>query len=83
MMYGGYGGVWGWVLMAVMMLVFWGGIIALVVFLVRGARSGPGGYGQGGPWHEDPEQIRAQRFARGEIDETEFRARRDALRRRP
>lgn len=84
MMYGWYGGagVWGWVLMAFMMLVFWGGIVALVIFLVRGARSANGSHHLGTPWHEDPEHILAQRFARGEIDETEFRTRRDALRER-
>jgi putative membrane protein len=73
--------------MTIMMLLFWGGIAALVVLLIRSARSGSGGYGASGaydpgPRHDDPERILAQRFARGEIDETEFKARRDALRHR-
>jgi putative membrane protein len=83
MMYGWYGGgMWGWVMMIVMMLLFWGGIAALVVLVVRGTRGSSGGYDSGSR-HEDPEHILAQRFARGEIDETEYRARRDALRHRP
>ena len=86
-MYGWYGdgGVWGWVAMGVMMLLFWGGIIAVVLLLIRGARGGgqyPGPYG-GGFGHDEAERILNERFARGEIDETEFQARRSALRRRP
>ena len=90
MMYGwnGDGGIWGWVLMTIMMLLFWGGIAALVVLIIRSTRTGSGGYGLPGAYdpglrHDDPERILAQRFARGEIDETEFRARRDALRHKP
>ncbi|WP_229866615.1 SHOCT domain-containing protein [Sinomonas cellulolyticus] len=87
MMYGWYGGagVWGWVVMGIVMLLFWGGVAAVVVLLVRGSRGGWGGRGTypPGPQQEDPEHILAQRFARGEIDETEYRARLDALRRRP
>lgn len=83
MMYGyGGGGIWGWIVMGIVMLLFWGGVVALVVVLVRGVRGRPGGYGAPWPGNDDPERILAQRFARGEIDETEFNARRDALRRR-
>ena len=74
-MYGWYGdwGVWGWVVMG------------LTMFLVRGARGGWGGAGYYPPdaQHDDPLRILGQRFARGEIDETEYRARLEALRRRP
>ncbi|BCT77875.1 hypothetical protein SCMU_37170 [Sinomonas cyclohexanicum] len=85
MMYGWYGGmgIWGWILMALVMLAFWGGVVALVVFAVRNSRGGPGRYDPRLPGSDDPERILAQRFARGEIDETEFRARLDALRHRP
>lgn len=84
MMYGWYGGggVWAWVVMGIVMLLFWGGVAAVVVLLLRGSRGGGGHYPPGAP-HDDPERILAQRFARGEIDETEYRARLDALRRRP
>lgn len=85
MMYGWYGGgaIWGWVLMGVVMLIFWGGVATVIVLLLRGSRAGGAGHYQSGPQHDDPERILAQRFARGEIDETEYRARLDALGRRP
>ena len=86
-MYGWYGdwGVWGWVVMGITMFLFWGGLAALAVFLVRGARGGWGGAGYYPPdaQHDDPLRILGQRFARGEIDETEYRARLETLRRRP
>ena len=83
MMYGGYGdwGLAGWIMMAVMMLLFWGGLAALAVLLIRGTRGGVGGYNPG-LWNDDPEHILAQRFARGQIVVTDFKARRAALRRR-
>lgn len=76
-----------WVLLAV-------AIIALVRFLTRGGQrplpphqgyaSAPGPYSQsgaaGGHAAVTPEQILAERFARGEIDEEEFRQRMAALR---
>ncbi|MEA5457120.1 SHOCT domain-containing protein [Sinomonas sp. JGH33] len=87
MMYGyGTWGVWGWVAMGIVMLLFWGGVAALIVVLVRGARGGWGGggyYPPAGPSPDDPERILGQRFARGEIDEAEYKARLEALRRRP
>ncbi|WP_422935117.1 SHOCT domain-containing protein [Sinomonas sp. P47F7] len=88
MMYGWYGdsGVWGWVVMGIMMLVLWSGVAVLVIFLVRGTRGGWGGggyYPPQAPQADDPEWILGQRFARGEIDETEYKARLEALRRRP
>jgi putative membrane protein len=90
MMYGwnGDGGIWGLLLMTIMMLLFWGGIAALVLLVIRSVRAGSGGYGVSGRddpglRHDDPDRILAQRFARGEIDETEFRTRRDALRHKP
>ena len=86
-MYGWYGdwGVAGWVVMGLMMLLLWGGLAALIVFLVRSTRSGWGGGGYYPPeaQQEDPARILGQRFARGEIDETEYKARLEALRRRP
>jgi putative membrane protein len=67
------GGNWGaWLLMSVMMLLFLGALIWLVVWLVRGNSSN-----QGKP---DPRALLAERLARGEIDEIEYRARLDVLR---
>jgi putative membrane protein len=63
------------------MIVFWGLIIAGAIALVRyftsrsdRGESGVSSRGRG------PEQILAERFARGEIDEDEYRQRREALR---
>jgi len=70
--HGGWG--WGgWLAMTLTMLAFWGLVAWVVVSLVRqpGGRREPG---------RDTEEILAERFARGEIDEDEFRQRRAALR---
>ncbi|RAX48132.1 SHOCT domain-containing protein [Arthrobacter sp. AQ5-05] len=83
MMYG-WDGSWGagaWIAMGLMMLLFWGGLAAVVIVLLRGGHSG--GRNNYGPPGDDAERILNERFARGEIDETEFTARRAALRRRP
>jgi len=62
----------------VMMFAFWGGLIVLLVLLVRWLGS------NGGPHdrhHHRPDalHILQERFARGEIDEAEFEARRCVL----
>ena len=83
--YGGWG-VWSWAVMGVMMLLFWGSVALLVFVLLRRTRAGWDGWGghyPPDPGHDDPERILSQRFARGEIDETEYRARLEALRHRP
>jgi len=69
---------WGWMAGGLMMLIFWGGLVALVVFLVRGfgARPTGGEEKQGKP---DAQEILAERFARGEISEEEFDQRRRVL----
>ena len=86
MMYGWNGG-WGvgtWVLMALMMLIFWGGVVTVVILMLRRGRGPevPGPYGPYGAPHEEAERILNERFARGKIDETELTARRAALRRK-
>lgn len=71
------GGGWGWgggLVMAFVMLAFWGLLIWTVVMLVRHT-SGQRGTGP------TPEEVLAERFARGEIDEDEYQKRRDVLRR--
>jgi putative membrane protein len=76
-------GSWGagdWLAMTLMMLVFWGGLVVLIVWLVRNYRhettrstpESPDGSGR-------PDVVLAERFASGEIDEDEFRRRRDVL----
>lgn len=82
MMYwdGNMGG-WGYVLMVISFVLFWGAVIAAVVLLARAL--GPGNRARNlgsGPGHA--EDLLAERFARGEIDENEYTARIDVLRRR-
>ncbi|HET6951953.1 MAG TPA: SHOCT domain-containing protein [Acidimicrobiales bacterium] len=71
MWWDGDGG-WGpWVAMTFIMLAFWGVVIWAVVSVVRSAGAGRA---------RDAEDVLAERFARGEIDEDEFRRRREVLR---
>lgn len=81
---GGWGGGWGgWLLMALVMVVFWGlviaGIVALVHFLSGNRTAASGGPGRGSG---RAEELLAERLARGEIDEEEYRKRRAVLRER-
>lgn len=67
---------WGFVLMMLMMLVFWGLVVTGIVLLVRslaGNRPHPAR-------PDEAEWILRERFARGEMNEEEFHRRRDALR---
>jgi putative membrane protein len=74
----GMGG-WGYALMALSMLLFWGLIIGAIVALVRYLRdAGPTSPAVTTP--KSPEQILADRFARGEIDEEEYQRRLAVLR---
>lgn len=65
----------GWVVMLISMVAFWGLVVWGVVALFRdnqsnGARSA----------HYDPLTTLDERFARGEIDETEYQSRAETLR---
>ncbi|MGW1159640.1 SHOCT domain-containing protein [Streptomyces sp. NPDC002513] len=87
MWYGGWG---GWLVMVVIMVSFWAlliaGLLALVLHSHRthpGQRpdavpSASGGSGWGGS--RQAEDLLAERFARGEIDEDEYRRRLTVLR---
>ena len=67
---------WGYVLMTVSMLLFWGLVIYGVVWLVRyGGRDD-----RSSTQVPTPEDVLAERFARGEIDEQEYRERLATLR---
>jgi putative membrane protein len=85
MMYGSDGG-WGWgagLAMGFMMLVFFGLIAAVVVMLLQppAHREEPpaGPPGAASATEDQALRILDERFARGEIDEQEYRARRELL----
>jgi putative membrane protein len=61
---------WGYALMTVSMILFWGAVIFGLVMLVRH-------FGRSG---QPPERLLAERFARGEIGEEEYRQRLAVLR---
>jgi putative membrane protein len=73
MMWGDWFGIGGFFMM-LMMVLFWGLIIAGIVFAVR-AFSGPGGYYRPEYRREertDALEILKERYARGEIDTAEY-----------
>ena len=88
MMYGGDNWMWngvgwgwgGWILMTLVMILFWAVVITAIVLAIR-YLTGTGG-------HRKPddsaftraEDVLAERFARGEIDDDEYRKRRTLLR---
>ena len=67
---------WAWLWMSVMMVAFWGGVGALIFLVVRsGSKTLPEA-------RSDPEDILAERFARGEISAEEFHERKKVLAKR-
>ena len=81
---GSWAGGFGWAFLLIP--IFWILVIGLVVFLVtRGRRrawANGGPEGDGPPWARgaSAESTLAERFAKGDIDETEYRARLEVLR---
>lgn len=73
-------GVGGWILMVILMVLFWGVVVTVFIAVFRRAPSSEGTSRPAAPSHGSAEQILNERFARGEIDEEEYRARRAALR---
>lgn len=65
----------GWLVMIISMIAFWGLLAWVVVSLIRaaGKRPQPGGSAV-------PEELLAERFARGEIDEEDYLHRSEVLR---
>jgi putative membrane protein len=66
-------GSWGWgawLFMAISMVAFWGLLAWLAVTLVRSTTSSPSS-----PSRSTAEDLLAERFARGEIDETDYQRR--------
>ena len=73
MMWFGHGdwGWAGWIVMSVTMLLFWGGLVTFAVWMTR--RLPP----SGGSGRAD--ELLAERFARGDVDEDEYERRRELL----
>ncbi|WP_381568133.1 SHOCT domain-containing protein [Streptomyces eurythermus] len=80
--YGRGAGGWGLFAMSVSVVVFWALIITLGVLLYRSLARPGGDSGRvgGRPPGASPDQLLAERFARGEIDEEEYRRRLSVLR---
>ena len=75
-------GSWGagdWVAMSLMMLLVWVLLVALVVWLIRSFRNEPTRTDAERPAVARADEVLAERFARGEIDEDEFTHRRELL----
>ena len=72
---------WGYFLMGSSTLAFWVLVVAAVVLLARSSNAGLAGGSRHPSDGSVPDQILAERFARGEIDDEEYRRRLDALRR--
>lgn len=83
MMYGNNGWGWvGWILMSFGMVAFWALVITAIVLAVRWlmiAQRGPA-TNQPVTGHRRAQDLLAERFARGEIDENEYRKRLALLR---
>ncbi|MCQ9133013.1 SHOCT domain-containing protein [Streptomyces hilarionis] len=68
---------WGWFGMSVGMILFWALVITALVLVFR-AVNRPHEHTHA-PAVPTPQQILGERFARGEIDEEEYRRRLEAL----
>lgn len=63
----------------VMMIAFWGGIILLIVLVVRWLGSGSPGRDARATGRQSAVDILQERYARGEIDHDEFERRKQLL----
>lgn len=78
----GWGWDWGWghmIFGSLMMILFWGGMILLVVLVVRWLGVGSAGGSGAAPPYRSARDILEERFARGEIDKDEFEERKRLL----
>lgn len=64
---------WAWFWMGALMLVFWGLVAWVVVTLVRPADRPRGGSGR------EAQEILDERYARGEIEDDEYRRRSELI----
>ncbi len=73
---------WGWGHMffgSLMMILFWGGIVLLIILAVRWIGGGPTHRHAPLAARKTPIDILQERFARGEIDKDEFEERKRLL----
>jgi putative membrane protein len=81
----GWSGNWWW--MGIMMIAFWGGMIWIAVTLIRHTNHTPHPQTPGPtpnmPARQTPQEVLAERLARGEIEPDDYRQRLDALEHRP
>lgn len=72
----------GWLFMTLLLLLLVALVVMVALALFRGWSSGGGGSARSGQGHgrSAAEALLDERFARGEIDEDEYRRRREALR---
>jgi putative membrane protein len=83
----GHPGGWGYAVMIIGMVLFWAVIIGVGVLIARTvagshAAHRPGPAASPSAPRQSPEQILAERYARGEIDEHEYDTRLAVLRER-
>ncbi|MER6102651.1 SHOCT domain-containing protein [Streptomyces sp. NPDC001832] len=79
---------WGWLALAISTVLFWALIITVGVLLYRALARPTRPSSENPTWQKTPppggpEQILAERYARGEIDEEEYRRRLATLRGSP
>lgn len=86
MMYGGDGWMWGgwgwggWILMTLVMVLFWALVITAMVLAIRYLTGGSHPNQASPSSARAAEDVLAERFARGEIDDDEYRQRMTTLR---
>jgi putative membrane protein len=80
MMYWGHDGIggWGYAVMILNMALFWGLLIGAGILIYRAVQGGGGASGT-----DSARRLLGERFARGEIDDEEYRRRLETLRHGP
>ena len=70
----------GWmILMGAIMMLFWGGIVVGIAWLIRGTARGWSAHEENAVTREDPVEILERRFAEGAISPEDYSVRRKIL----
>lgn len=72
-------GAGGWIAMILMMSLFWGAVIFAGVMIFRGTSGSRDNAPTNQTSHRDPVNILNERFARGELENEEYEARKTVL----